>query len=307
VLEQLKAELSGELRALKRDLEEARSKLKTSQASERSLSESVHKESEKRLSLSQELKELRALLALREGSLKNLKKNTQEALRYLDPKTARPVDVMLVIDGTKSMQPSLDATRANLKAVIGALRIVSPSVRVGVTVYRDKRERPQDRLEEQALTSDEEALRGFLAKIKAKSSKRDRDRAEWLCGGLKSAVEARWRPNAIKLIAVVSDAATQSKGARRCVQLAKRFRASGGVIHVSSTLPDGYKRRRDVTREYDRVVLREHALIAEAGGGEHIQRADESTLLEAVLRAAFRSRMEGPIEALQESLKAPSP
>jgi hypothetical protein len=255
-----------------------------------------------RLSLRDELREARALVSLRDRDLSSLKGKAKAALAYLDPKTARPVDVMLLIDGTKSMQPSLDSTRQNLRSVISALRIVSPTVRVGVTVYRDRKERPALRIEHQALTSDEPALRSFLSTIKARSTRRDRDRAEWMCGGLKRAVAAKWRKDAIKIIAVVSDAATQSKRARRCTKLASAFKAQGGQVHVSSTLPEGYRVRREVTREYDELVLKEHALIAKAGGGQHLQRADEATLLEAVLRSAFRSRLAEPIEALQQTV-----
>ena len=308
MLEQLKAELSEELQGLKNALARERAALEASQEAHSLSRRATQALESAKLSLADELKEARALIKLRDQDLSSLQDQTRVALSYLDPKTARPVDVMLLIDGTKSMQPSLDSTRQNLKAVISALRIVSPTVRVGVTVYRDKKERPAIRIEHQALTDDEQALKSFLAKIKAKSTRRDTDRAEWMCGGLKKAVQARWRKDAIKIIAIVSDAATQSKRAQRCVTLAREFSSTGGQVHVSSTLPDGYQRKREVTREYDEVVLREHASIAEAGGGEHIKRADESTLLEAVLRSAFRARLAEPIKALHKSLdRAPSP
>jgi len=73
-------------------------------------------------------------------------------------------------------------------------------------------------------------------------------------------------------------------------------------VHVVSTLPRGYQKRGEITREYDRVVLKEHALVATAGGGEHIKRASESTLLEEVLRSAFRSRI-AELERLREVIK----
>ena len=257
----------------------------------------------------------------------------------LDPQTARPVDVMLVIDGTNSMAPSLNAVRQNLRAIIGALQVLSPTARVGVTVYRDRRESKRIRLEYQGLSRDVDTLKRFLDKIKAKSTRRDRDRPEWMCGGLRAAVlgeryaaqtkratqrindgapltqpraaqsraaQSRavkgWRHEAIKIVVVVSDAGSNSERARECVEVATYFKAQGGQVHVVSTLPKGYKRRRDVTREYDEIVLRDHAAIAKAGGGEHIQRATESTLLEEVLRSAFRSRL-AELERLKDIIK----
>lgn len=305
ILEQLKAELSEELKGLKDALAQERAALQASQLAQATSARSAQELEAARLSLADELREARALINLRDQRLSSIKDQTRAALNYLDPKTARPVDVMLLIDGTKSMQPSLDSTRQNLKAVISALRIVSPTVRIGVTVYRDQKERPALRIEHQPLTEDERALKGFLSTIKAKSTRRDKDRAEWMCGGLKRAVSARWRKDAIKIIAIVSDAATQSKRAQRCVKLASDFKGAGGQVHVSSTLPEGYRKKREVTREYDEVVLQEHALIAAAGGGEHIKRADESTLLEAVLRSAFRARLAAPLKALHQSLDEP--
>lgn len=239
----------------------------------------------------------------------------------LDPQTARPVDVMLVIDGTNSMEPSLVAVRQNLRAIIGALQVLSPTARIGVAVYRDRRERSKIKLEYQALTSKADALNQFLEGIKAKSTRRDKDRPEWMCGGLRAAIlgeayaeygakkrkirkkyRSPWRKNAIKLVILVSDAGANSKDAKACIDVASQFKKEGGRVHVVSTLPRGYQKRREITREYDRVVLKEHALVATAGGGEHIKRASESTLLEEVLRSAFRSRI-AELERLREVIK----
>ena len=86
------------------------------------------------------------------------------------------------------------------------------------------------------------------------------------------------------------------------MKVAEDFKKSGGLVHVVSTLPRGYKKRRDITKEYDQVVLKEHAKVAKAGGGEHIKRASESTLLEEVLRSAFRSRLT-ELERLKEVIR----
>ena len=280
--------------------------------------------------------------ALREGhaqSLQQLFGELQLLRTALDPNTARPVDVMLVIDGTNSMAPSLQAVRQNLRAIIGALQVLSPTARIGVTVYRDRREKAEIRLEYQPLSSNADILKRFLEGIEAKSTSRDRDRPEWMCGGLRAAIlgEAhaedpskaskkrrgkrhrkkkrrkkrknrslteteRWRDRAIKIVVVVSDAGTNSPKAQACIEVAERFRKRGGQVHIVSTLPKNYGTRRDITREYDEEVLRDHAAIAKAGGGEHIKRASESTLLEEVLRSAFRSRL-AELEHLKEILK----
>jgi hypothetical protein len=255
---------------------------------------------------------------------------------------------MLVIDGTNSMASSLKAVRQNLRAIIGALQVLSPTARIGVTVYRDRREKAKLRLQYQPLSSDANILKKFLEGIEAKSTSRDRDRPEWMCGGLRAAIlgaayadstskdskskgkkrrkkrrrrgEKRknqekasdatstttitesWRERAIKIVVVVSDAGTNSPKAQECIEVAELFHKRGGQVHIVSTLPKNYGTRRDITREYDEEVLRDHAAIAQAGGGEHIKRASESTLLEEVLRSAFRSRL-AELEQLKKILK----
>ena len=265
---------------------------------------------------------LEALGKTQDESLNGLLLKLRLLREALDPKTARPVDVMLVIDGTNSMEPSLAAVRQNLRAIIGALQVLSPTARIGIAVYRDQRERPKMRLEYQGLTSKAETLNKFLGGIKAKSTRRDKDRPEWMCGGLRAAVlgkkfadyrkyksknrlqksKSPWRKDAIKLVILVSDAGANSKGAQACIQVAEEFKKTGGLVHVVSTIPRGYKKRRDITKEYDQIVLKEHSKVAKAGGGEHIKRASESTLLEEVLRSAFRSRLT-ELERLKEVIR----
>ena len=203
--------------------------------------------------------------------------------------SAQPIDVMIVIDGTSSMEPSLNAVRQNLRLTIRALRIVSPESRVGITVFRDRRERPELRLQSEALTTEEDRLLEFLSSIEAMSTRLDRDRAEWLCGGIKRAMEARWSDRARRLMVLVSDADGQDRGTPGCVSLARRFHRDGGQVIMISTKPPNL-RRRSVRRTYEQIVLRQHAEIAAAGGGEHIREAGPERLLEELLRAAFQAR-----------------
>ncbi len=241
-------------------------------------------------SLKEQIEEAKMLLAKSQSDLDRVIGFTNEALVELDPKTARPVDVMLVIDGTKSMKPSLDATRQNLNTTIKALRIVSPQARIGVTVFRDKLDDENLKIQHHPLTGDEKELEGFLSKIEAMSSKKDKDREEFICGGIKKAINSNWQKNVIKIIVIASDAGSQENIESTCLKYAKDFKEGGGQIHMLSTLPDGYDKA-VIKKEYEQRVLLEHKKIAEAGGGQHIKNAQGSTLLEEVLRAAYQSRM----------------
>jgi hypothetical protein len=227
----------------------------------------------------------------------------RSALSELDPRTAKPVDIMLVIDGTKSMGDSLDATRRNLRSVVGALKVVSPTARVGVVVFRDKRESKALRLQSQPLTDDVDALLSFLDGVKATSTKVDKDRPEWLCGGIRAGAAAQWREDAIRLLVVVSDAAAQERRAKSCLRVAKAFAESGGRVSIMSTRPTGYGRNRKVTRDYRKVVLPQHGEIARVGGGTHVQAAEPDALLTEVLQSAFTSRTAAPLDGLRDALR----
>lgn len=231
---------------------------------------------------------------------RGLRDATRTAAQELDPKQASPVDVMMVLDGTQSMGPSLDATRRNLIGTIQALRVVSPTARVGVVVFRDRREAKHLAIESHPLTDNERDLARFLADIKATSTSADKDRAEWLCdGGLRAGAEAGWRDEAIKLMIVVSDADAQRP--KDCTKIAAAFAKDGGQIYMLSNYPKGFGDRRQgaLRRAYRDTVLPQHAAIAKAGNGLHVKGAEADALLTEVLRAAFRSRTETSLEALK--------
>lgn len=235
---------------------------------------------------------------------RGLREATRTAAQELDPKQASPVDVVMVIDGTQSMGPSLDATRRNLIGTIQALRVVSPTARVGVVVFRDRREERHLALESHPLTDNERDLARFLADIKATSTSVDTDRPEWLCeGGIRAAAEAGWRDEAIKLMIVVSDADAQKP--KECAKIAEDFAKDGGRIYMLSNYPKGYQDRRmgALRRAYQDKVLPLHAEIARAGKGLHVKGAEVDALLTEVLRAAFTSRTETSLEALKRAVE----
>ncbi|MCB9543032.1 MAG: VWA domain-containing protein [Myxococcales bacterium] len=236
-----------------------------------------------------------AAAAAAQTRAEHLEGAARDALAGLDPRTARPVDLVLVVDGTRSMRKSLDATRDNLRATLDALRVVSPTARIGAVVFRDRREPPDLRLETAPLTASEATLGRFLAGIEATSTAVDDDAPEWLCGGLAAAIAADWRQDAIRLVIVASDAAADDPGAAPCLEDARRFAAAGGRIHVVTTRPPA---------RLARQIRRQHAAIAAAGDGIHVDGGDAEALLTEVLRAAFRERTAAPIERLRRAVDA---
>jgi len=61
-------------------------------------------------------------------------------------------------------------------------------------------------------------------------------------------------------------------------------------------------RRRNVRRDFESVVLPQHAAIAGAGGGIHVRQADADALLTELLRAAFNERAAAPLDRLKRAV-----
>lgn len=231
-----------------------------------------------------------------------LREAAARVVERLDPGSMAPVDLVFVIDGTRSMEPSLDAARRDLQSLARALGVVSTSARVGVVVFRDRREAPGFRLESHPLTGDFMALGHFLGGIRASSTRVDTDLPEWLEGGLEEAAGAAWRDEAVKLMVVVSDAATQDQRTAECERIASNFRAKGGRVFVLSTLPAGFDEKPDLAADYRDAVLPEHAAIAAAGGGVHVEGTGSDALVHEALKAVIHTRDAEPIDALKGAL-----
>ena len=231
-----------------------------------------------------------------------LREAAARVVERLDPGSMAPVDLLFVIDGTRSMEPSLDAARRDLQSLARALGVVSASARVGVVVFRDRREAEGFRLESHPLTNDFESLGQFLAGIQASSTRVDDDLPEWLEGGLQAGVTAGWREEAVKLMVVVSDAATQDGRTADCERIVRGFRDRGGRVFVLSTVPAGYDAKPDLAADYRDVVLPEHEAIAAAGGGVHVDGTGSDTLVHEALKAVIHTRDAEPLDALKGAL-----
>lgn len=231
-----------------------------------------------------------------------LRNAVRTAVEQLAPQSARPVDLVIVIDGTGSMKPSLDAARQHLHGLISALRVVSPTTRIGIVVYRDRRELDPLRLQVHALSDDVGSLKTFLDSIVATSTRVDTDLPEWLLGGVQAAVQSDWRPEATRVITVVSDAGAQDGAIGEAMAEAAEFAASGGRLFVLSTLPSGLEEGNPVAQNYHAEVLPEHEALAKAGGGVHLTGTDADRLLHEIMEATLRARTEDPLRDLEHLL-----
>lgn len=303
VAEQQKQVVQGKKSALETALTDAQAAFAKSEEERGGLERALRAQDAEKKGLEQQLVATNATLEDVRERYGKLREAAANVVSRLDPGQLSPVDLMLVIDGTGSMEPSLDAVRRDLQSLVTSLGVVSSSARVGVVVFRDRRENKDFRIESHPLTADTASLRSFLGGIRAASTHADDDLPEWMLGGLQEAARASYRDEAVKLMVVVSDAAAQDDEVGACEAVATRFRESGGRVFVVSTIPSGYDRKPEMARDYDQRVLPEHAAIAAAGGGIHITGTGSDTLVHEALRATLHTRVATPIDELRGVLE----
>ena len=251
-----------------------------------------------------ELVKTQAALEAVQRRYDTLSQTARRAVDAWNRGTPEAVDVMLVIDGTSSMAESIDAAKRELAALLWSLKVLTPSPRIGVVVYRDKREEPSFRIQQHPLTDDLDSLSRFLAGVEASSTLVNQDEPEWVFGGLRAAAMADWRSDAMRVMVLVGDAASQD-GSDVVVEEARRFKERGGRVFVMSVRPRRYAFGGPMAQRFDDEVLPEHRKIAAAGGGEHIAPSSSEGLLRHVIQALMKTRKSQPVDDLRDALAPP--
>ena len=171
-----------------------------------------------------------------------------------------PLDVVFVLDTTRSMRQEIAEMRASMLALSRILNRLSPSVRVGVVAYRDQGEAYVTRrykFTNLRSAAGFDGLRKFLASLRAKGGG---DVPEDILSALVVAGGMSWRADAEQLIVVIADAPAHHKDWSRIIQ-------SAGNFH----------RGKPPRRRISAVVTARHAentsffgRLSQAGGGEFV-------------------------------------
>jgi hypothetical protein len=134
------------------------------------------------------------------------------------------LDVVLVIDGTKSMDFVMADVKARMTQFTVKIRQLVPIARVGVVVFGGKGE-PIDM---QPLTLSTVKVQSFLSSIQAKGGD------EWqenTLGAVQAAVDKMdWKPNARKVIVLIGDSPPEKDDFAPLVALIRNFRSNNGTL-----------------------------------------------------------------------------
>ena len=143
---------------------------------------------------------------------------------YLDTLRHKGLDIVLVIDGTKSMDFVMDDVKARMTRLAIRVRQLVPIARIGVVVFGGKGEP----LDMQPLTLSTAKLQTFLGSIQAKGG------GEWqenTLGAVQAAVtKMDWKPYARKVIVLIGDSPPEPQDFTPLLALIKDFRRNNGTL-----------------------------------------------------------------------------
>jgi hypothetical protein len=143
---------------------------------------------------------------------------------YVDELRHQGLDIVLVIDGTKSMDFVMDDVKARMTQLAIRVRQLVPIARVGVVVFGGK----GDPLDLQPLTLSTARLQKFLGSIQAKGG------GEWqenTLGAVQAAVaKMDWKPYARKVIVLIGDSPPEPDDFAPLLAMLRDFRHNNGTL-----------------------------------------------------------------------------
>jgi hypothetical protein len=221
------------------------------------------------------------------------------------------LDVVLVIDGTGSMNLIIDDVKAKMEQLIVAIHRLVPIARVGVVVFGGKGEPRQI----QPLTLNPQKLTVFLSAIKAMGG------GEWeedTLGAVDTAINKMdWKPYAKKVIVLVGDSPPEKEDFQPLLAMIRRFRDENGTFNTVDVAAEEHER---FEREFWLKVHREeppkisplpafarqtqaaYRVLASAGGGAMRSLSKDTHINQQVLILAFGEQWQNQVSAFGRNL-----
>ena len=155
---------------------------------------------------------------------------------FIDGLRHKGLDIVLVIDGTKSMDFVMADVKARMTQLAVRVRQLVPIARVGVVVFGGKGE-PVDM---QPLTLSTARLQAFLGAIQAKGG------GEWeenTIGAVQAAVtKMDWKPYARKVIVLIGDSPPEKDDFAPLLALIRNFKSINGTLSTVDVQDEEHER-----------------------------------------------------------------
>jgi hypothetical protein len=211
------------------------------------------------------------------------------------------LDLVIVIDTTESMQFVIDEVKARLASLVATIQRMVPTSRVGIVVYRDQGDEYVVKWSD--LSFKTEKLTSFLSHITASGGG---DWEEAVFDALEAATqELTWRKKSKKIVILVGSSPPHPEDVQPTMDLVRKFRAEGGNLSAIDLT-------RQMHREFSQALWRSlygdkpfeegempefynqvkqiYSDLADEGGGELVQLADDKKLIRDVLVLTFGTR-----------------
>ncbi|MFT4516093.1 MAG: hypothetical protein ACI91B_004815 [Planctomycetota bacterium] len=206
------------------------------------------------------------------------------------------LDLMLCLDSTGSMQPTIDALAVALGEMADILSGISPKLRVGVVHYKDNDELGKHGAEVvQGLSKNIRGLRKKLEKMRAIGGG---DLPEAVLGGLDMALskKMKWNAGANKIALLIGDAPPHPDEKQQAIDLARAAfekpgsqndkkattgkrklqkpfltSAMGVVVEIGPDVKVGAGFKMEEFRKSQQTMRKDFKEIAKAGGGVYVE------------------------------------
>ena len=222
------------------------------------------------------------------------------------------LDVVLVIDGTGSMNLIIDDVKAKMAQLIQSIHRLVPIARIGIVVFGGKGEK----LDSQPLTLSPQKLEDFLSHISAKGG------GEWeedTYGAVEYAINKMdWKPYAKKVVVLVGDSPPHKEDFQPLIQLIHKFKDENGTFNTVDVAAEEHER---FEREFWLKVHREeppkisplpefyqqtraaYKVLANAGGGSMKSLTKDTHINQQVLILAFGEQWQNAVAAFGRGLE----
>jgi len=231
----------------------------------------------KKAAMEEQIAEVEKRIGALQGAARQGRPRTQRR-NDLQISVVDELDVVFVIDTTRSMTPALKDLSRSLRGIIRTLQRLVPSVRVGVAAYTDA-DTGYNPVRALPLTDTDGNLGRVLGFVRSlgPTPRGSRTLEEDVELGLGRAIAMNWRREAERVIVVIGDAEPHRSDRGRALSMARNFEASGPRSAVSSLFVSTPSSRRAGNRA--RPFFR---ALARSGGGtfnDHTGQMFESVIL----------------------------
>jgi VWA domain-containing protein len=222
------------------------------------------------------------------------------------------LDVVLVIDGTGSMNLIIDDVKAKMAQLIQSIHRLVPIARIGIVVFGGKGEK----MDSQPLTLSPQKLEEFLSHITAKGG------GEWeedTYGAVEFAINKMdWKPYAKKVVVLVGDSPPHKEDFQSLIQLIHKFKDENGTFNTVDVAAEEHER---FEREFWLKVHREeppkisplpefyqqtrasYKVLANSGGGSMKSLTKDTHINQQVLILAFGEQWQNAVAAFGRGLE----